>query len=144
MTEWLKSRRSDKRPVDFLVVQETALAMAQATIQNVLNESGLKRSELADRMGRPRSFISRMLRGSHNLTIKTFALALAACGFEPNFGYLRLQWGSMAGEPVPIELVSEPVPIELPSLPSLPSFDGQFRGNASSVATELLVMAIAH
>jgi transcriptional regulator with XRE-family HTH domain len=131
MTEWLESHPSGKAPVDFLVVQETALAMAQATIQNVLNESGLKRSELAERMGKPRSFISRMLRGSHNLTIKTFALALAACGFEPNFGYLPLQWGFMADEPVAV--ACEPSPTS----------GGQFHENASDIVIELPTMAVA-
>jgi transcriptional regulator with XRE-family HTH domain len=130
VTEWVESRPSRERPVDYLVVQETALAMAQATMQNALNKSGLKRSELAERMGKPRSFISRMLRGSHNLTIKTFALALAACGFEPSFGYLPLQWGFMAEEPVAIACE-----------PALPTAGGQFHGNASGVPMEVPAFA---
>jgi transcriptional regulator with XRE-family HTH domain len=130
MIEWVESGPpTDKRPVDYLVVQETALAMAQATIQNALTKSGLKRSELAEKMGRPRSFISRMLRGSHNLTIKTFALALAACGFEPSFGYLELQWGFMAEKPVAATCES-----------ASPTAGGQFHGNAPCVAMELLAI----
>ena len=129
--EWLRSQPGDTKPVDYRVVQETALAMAQATIQNALNESGLKRIELADKMGRPRSFISRMLRGSHNLTIKTFALALAACGFEPSFGYLPLQWGFMAEEPNAI------------AYEAAPTSGGQFHGNAPCVAMEVPTMMMA-
>lgn len=131
MTEWVESRPSGKRSVDYLVVQETALAMAQATIQNALNKSGLKRSELAEKMGKPRSFISRMLRGSHNLTIKTFALALAACGFEPSFGYLPLQWGFMPDKPVAVACES-----------ALPTAGGQFYGNASGVPIEVPAFAV--
>jgi len=132
MTSWVELRPGEERPVDYLVVQETALAMAQATIQNALNQSGLKRSELAEKMGRPRSFISRMLRGSHNLTIKTFALALAACGFEPSFGYLPLQWGFMADEPVAVVTCD-----------SVPTAGGQFHGNAFGIATEVPITAVA-
>jgi hypothetical protein len=72
--------------------------MAQATLQNAIDECGIKRSELAERMSRPKSFISKMLSGSHNLTIKTFALALAACGLEPQFSYAPIQWGWTGGE----------------------------------------------
>jgi len=36
-------------------------------------------------MERNRSFVSRMLSGSHNLTVKTMARSLAACGFEVRF-----------------------------------------------------------
>lgn len=80
------------RPVDFEVVQESALAMAQATIQKAIKERNLSRSDLAKRMGRQRSFVTRMMSGSHNLTIKTFALALAACDFEVTLGYSPLRW----------------------------------------------------
>jgi len=129
--EWLMLDPGDTKPVDYRIVQETALAMAQATIQNALNRSGLKRSDLAEKMGRPRSFISRMLRGNHNLTIKTFALALAACGFEPSFGYLPLQWGFTTEEPVAV------------ACESVPTGGGQFLGNALSVPREVPAFAIA-
>lgn len=92
MSQWA-GHNGQKKPVDFAVLQESALAIAQATLENALASSGITRSELAEKMSRPRSFISRMMSGSHNLTIKTFALALAACGFEPRFAYTPIQWG---------------------------------------------------
>ena len=76
---------------DIEVIEESALAMAQSTIQNAINESGITRTELARRMDRDKSFISRVLSGSHNLTIKTMARSLAACGFEVRFQPIRLQ-----------------------------------------------------
>ena len=88
-----RSEQKPKMPVDLEVLQESALAMAQATLQNAMDASGLTRSELADRMSRPRSYLSRMMSGSHNLTIKTFARALAACGFEAKFEFTPIQWG---------------------------------------------------
>jgi plasmid maintenance system antidote protein VapI len=92
MSQWM-GRCGPGKPVDFAVLQESALAMAQATLENALASSGITRSELAQRMNRPRSFITRMMSGSHNLTIKTYALALAACDLEPRFEYAPLQWG---------------------------------------------------
>jgi len=85
---------SSTRPdvVDIEVLEESALAMAQSTIQNAINESGISRAELARRMDRNRSFVSRMLSGSHNLTIKTMARSMAACGFEVRFEPIRLDW----------------------------------------------------
>ena len=70
---------------DIEVLEEAALAMAQSVIQNAIDESGVTRAEMARRMDRDRSFVSRMLSGSHNLTVKTMARSLAACGFEVRF-----------------------------------------------------------
>jgi hypothetical protein len=135
MTEWMSTatQLEGALPVDYEILQETAIGMAQLTIQKALNRSSLKgRSGLAEKMGRSRSFITRMLSGSHNLTIKTFALALAACGFEPTFGFQPIQWGWMAEKPVAIACESVPT-----------TGGGQFHGNVSSVSMEVPILAIA-
>jgi len=88
---WL-TQPPDTTAVDFEILQESALAIAQSTIQNAMDERGLKPSMLAEKMGKKRSFVSRMLRGNHNMTIKTFALALAACGYRAKFAYGPLTW----------------------------------------------------
>jgi transcriptional regulator with XRE-family HTH domain len=99
-TQWVGSDHARKEPLDYEILQESALAMAQATIQNAFNESGLKsRAELARRMGKKRSYVTRILRGEHNLTVKTFALALAACGFRARLSYGPMQWGWARLEP---------------------------------------------
>jgi hypothetical protein len=67
-------------------MEEIALAMAQAEIEDAVNCSGLKYSQVAEKAGRPRSFISKILRGNHNLTIRTMARNDAACGYELRFG----------------------------------------------------------
>jgi hypothetical protein len=97
------------------ILEESALAGAQATIQIAMNQVGLKPYQLAERMERPRSFISKMLGGGHNLTVRTFARALFACGFEPRFELKPIHWGwsipknpsetvpASAGTPVLIE-----------------------------------------
>ena len=89
---------SSTRPdvVDVEVLEESALVMAQATIQNAINESGIKRAELARRMKCDRSFVSRMMSGNHNLTVKTMARSLAACGFEIRFQPVKIEWNWVA------------------------------------------------
>jgi transcriptional regulator with XRE-family HTH domain len=66
--------------------------MAQSTIQDAILKAGISRSDLARRMECNRSMVSRMLSGSHNLTIKTMARALAACGFEARFQHVPIVW----------------------------------------------------
>lgn len=63
-------------------VAEVDLAIAQAVIYNSMQKAGISRAELARRMGRPRSIVTRMLSGNANLTVKTLATAIAACGFQ--------------------------------------------------------------
>lgn len=86
---------------DVEVLEEAALAMAQSVIQNAIDESGISRAELARRMERNRSFISRMLSGSHNLTVKTMARSLAACGFEVRFERVPIACNWVEAEPLP-------------------------------------------
>jgi transcriptional regulator with XRE-family HTH domain len=90
MNYWTQS--STRADIDVGVLEESALAMAQSTIQFAINESGLSRADLARRMQCDRSFVSRMLSGNHNLTVKTMARSLAACGFEVRFEPVRLHW----------------------------------------------------
>ena len=110
-THWVGGDDARKEPVDFEILQESALAFAQATMQNAINDSGIKRADLARRMGKQRSYVTRMLRGDHNLTIKTFALALAACGYRARFAYGPLYWNWMSTKrDCPAPQRKEPVP----------------------------------
>ena len=89
MTQWVNKKNT---PIDVEVLEEAALAMAQSMIQNAINQAGISRADLARTMERPRSFISLMLSGSHNLTVKTMSRALAACGFEIRFQHVPITW----------------------------------------------------
>jgi plasmid maintenance system antidote protein VapI len=89
MNEWV---RKIEAPMEVEVLEESALAMAQSTIQNAVDQAGISRAEMARKMKRPRSFVSRMLGGSHNLTIKTMSRALWACGFEVRFQTTPVVW----------------------------------------------------
>ncbi len=79
--------------VDLDVIVESALAGAQATIHKAMKESKVRNADLAARLERPRSFISKMLSGSHNLTVRTLARAMAVCGYELTWQYRPIQWG---------------------------------------------------
>src|SRR5437773_2642437 len=91
--QWARSSEYDPE-----VLEESALAMAQATVQKAMSESGTSKAELARRLERPRSFISRLMSGSHNLTVKTMARALVACGYEIEFGMTPIRWNWMPEE----------------------------------------------
>lgn len=82
--------RDMKSIIDDEVLEESALAMAQATIQQALNASGMSRADLARKLSRHRSYVTHMLSGGRYLTIKTMARALLACGFEVRFSLTRL------------------------------------------------------
>lgn len=89
MNQWVGTVNN---PIDIEVLEESALAMAQSTIQNAIEESHISKADLARRMQIGRSGISRILSGSHNLTIKTMARALAGCGREVRFETVPIVW----------------------------------------------------
>ena len=82
MINWAPPNEWVDGAVDLEIIEESALAMAQSTIQNAITKSGLSRAEMARRMQCNRSLVSRLLNGSHNLTVKTMARSMAVCGFE--------------------------------------------------------------
>ncbi|MDE2814078.1 MAG: helix-turn-helix transcriptional regulator [Gemmatimonadota bacterium] len=84
---------------DFEVLSESALAQAQAVIQNAMDQTSTSRADLARGMNRSRSFVSRFLSGSHNLTIKTMARAALVCGYEIKFGLAPLHQSRFIDEP---------------------------------------------
>lgn len=90
MSHW--TERLNINHVDFDILEESALAMAQSTIQNAINSACLSKADLARRMQCNRSVVTRMLSGSHNLTIKTMSRALAACGVEVRFETVPIEW----------------------------------------------------
>src|SRR5947199_5518452 len=85
----------EEGPVDLDVLEETALAAAQSAIENARLKAGLSRKDLADRMGRKPPFVSRILKGEYNLTIRTLARAFGACGLEVDFLGRPVRWGQM-------------------------------------------------
>src|SRR3954452_16673999 len=100
MNHWIARLSS---PVDIEVLEESALAMAQSVIQNAINAAAISQSDLARRMKCNRSVVSRILNGNHNLTIKTMARAMAACGSEVRFEIVPIEWNWGAVPQLPEE-----------------------------------------
>jgi transcriptional regulator with XRE-family HTH domain len=68
------------------ILEESALAMAQATISNAMIRKKLTQGDLAKRLGHNhRSYVCRLLGGERSMTIRTLSRVLAACGYEIRF-----------------------------------------------------------
>ena len=102
MTNWAQPNTWDNDAMDLDVIEESALAMAQSTIQAAVTKSGISHAEMARRMNCHRSLVSRLLSGGHNLTVKTMARSMAACGFEVRFQPVAIEW-NWAAVPAPKE-----------------------------------------
>jgi len=64
------------------LAREGMIVEATEAIAKAMERSGVSRAELARRLGRHRSFVTRLLSGSRNLTVATVGEALGALGFE--------------------------------------------------------------
>jgi len=117
MSHWTSNVNN---PIDVEILEESALAMAQSTIQKAINEAHISKADLARAMVISRSGVTRMLSGSHNLTVKTMARALAACGCEVRFDAVPVEWNWQ--------------PIAQPSRDVLPTSVGSVTGHQRSAA----------
>lgn len=93
-----KSNRVD--PVEGYLETQRLSVMAVAEIHRAMAESGLKNSDLAARIGVPRSRVTRVLDGLDNFTLKTLAVFGLGCGFRWSFTLAPMQ--------VVVALPSEP------------------------------------
>src|SRR5260370_26710290 len=127
MSHWVRNVGNE---IEMGVLEESALASAQSTIQNAINQVGISKADLARKMNCHRSFVSRMLSGNHNLTVKTISRALAVCGFEVRFQHAPIVWSWRSTAPA------------LPSERQLPAHAGSTRPTAAHAAS-LVVPACA-
>jgi len=79
--DWL-TEKLDKAEFRNAFNQERAAREFQDQLQSVLEQGGLTRKDLADRLGKSGAFISQCMRRGHNLTIATMSELASACGFE--------------------------------------------------------------
>jgi len=63
-----------------LVAQETLIADATELICDVMERQGVSRLDLARRLGKSKGFVSQILTGERNMTLRTFADVLFALG----------------------------------------------------------------
>lgn len=63
-----------------LVAQETLILEATETIVGLMNEQNVSRLELSRRLGRTKAFVSQVLAGDRNMTLRTLADLAYALG----------------------------------------------------------------
>lgn len=83
------------------LAREGMIVEATEAIAVALEQSGISRAELARRLGRHRSFVTRLLSGPRNLTVATVGEVLDALGFEGNIE-LRPCASGAAGDRRPV------------------------------------------
>lgn len=62
--------------------QDIAMLAATEALLGVMEQRGVSRSELAERIGKSKGFVSQVLSGSRNMTLRTLADLFWALGLE--------------------------------------------------------------
>ncbi len=75
--------KNKKKWHESTILEESILAMAQATISQAIDQAGIDKTELARRMGCSKWWINKILKDDHHM--RTFARALEACGYKVRF-----------------------------------------------------------
>ncbi len=65
-----------------LVAQEDLIMEVTETLCELLEEEGFSRKELAGRLGKSKGFVSQLLNGGRNLTLRTVADILHVLGYK--------------------------------------------------------------
>jgi transcriptional regulator with XRE-family HTH domain len=65
-----------------LLAQEELILEVTETICDILENEKISRKELADRLGKSKGFISQLLNGGRNLTLRTVADILYVLGYK--------------------------------------------------------------
>jgi len=80
-----------------------ALGQAQNLVAKIMKEKQVTRTELAARLGKGRSAITRLLSDGRNLTMKSFGRILHALGVEPLFDWAEIKGNNFATELQPYQ-----------------------------------------
>ena len=68
-----------------LLSQEELILEVTETICDLLENEKISRKELADRLGKTKGFVSQLLNGGRNLTLRTVADILHVLGYKVSF-----------------------------------------------------------
>lgn len=119
-----------------LFQQERAIYEVTELLESTMRETGVSRSELARKLGRSKGWITQLLDGEANKTIRTVADAFAVLGCE----YHSSQGPIMIGKEAPHELRIAPETMET----STASLTSGRNGNAQEhrKVTSILQMAL--
>ena len=65
-----------------LLTQEELILEVTETLCELVEKEGISRKELADRLGKSKGFVSQLLNGGRNLTLRTVADILHVLGYK--------------------------------------------------------------
>jgi transcriptional regulator with XRE-family HTH domain len=86
MTDFLDRWAAKSEESVRLALQERLIAEVTEEIWKVMEEAGINKTQLADRMGATRGYISQVLNGSRNMTLRTLSDICFALGRTPVIG----------------------------------------------------------
>ncbi len=69
LDRWAQSSDANAK----LVAQETLIIEATEALWNALERAGINKSELAERLGTTKGYVSQVLSGSRNMTLRTLS-----------------------------------------------------------------------
>ena len=78
---WLDRHIPDPEDQRAFAKERCVLAVTEA-LHNAMEHSGINQAEVAERLGKSRGYVSRVLNGAHNMTLYTLGDILWACTME--------------------------------------------------------------
>ncbi|WP_018953620.1 helix-turn-helix domain-containing protein [Thioalkalivibrio sulfidiphilus] len=91
MTDFLDRWTTENSDNARLVAQERLITQVTEAIWKEMEDAGVTKTELSDRMGTSKGYISQILSGSRNMTLRTLADICFALGREANISLRRPQ-----------------------------------------------------
>jgi DNA-binding Xre family transcriptional regulator len=106
MTDFLAHWANESGENAKLAAQEMLIAEVTEAIWSMMQEAGITKTDLAARLGTTKGYVSQLLSGSRNMTLRTLSDVCWALGKEP---VLAIQgktegrdWHTLAGEKVTV------------------------------------------
>ena len=86
--EWFSQRLEEYREDPEFVLEQLILDVTEQ-ICGAMEEQEISRSELAQRLGVSRAYVTKLLNGHPNMTLRTLVAVAAALGLRANISVLR-------------------------------------------------------
>ena len=85
MADFLEHRTHQSNAGAKLVAQERLITEVTEAIWKAMEETGVNKTDLANRMGASKGYISQVLSGSRNMTLRTLTDICFALDLKPTF-----------------------------------------------------------
>ncbi len=87
MSDFFDAWAQESEENDRLVAQELLITEVTEAIWKVMQETGVTKSELAQRIQKTKGYVSQVLSGSRNMTLRTLSDICFALGNRPVFNF---------------------------------------------------------